>query len=134
MKYRKILFVFILIVMIVLIRFLTNLIIHSESHSSVARHGDNAVKSLFIDEGFVIWWSLKGNEEKSEKDMSNEVLVRYSFDMFSSKNYLIWNYLKEDIKFYTPWFFVNLQKGLTVSFRQRSVTGTSSGAIIYLQI
>jgi len=113
MKYRKILFVFILIVMIVLIRFLTNLIIHSKNHCSVARHGENAVKSLFIDEGFVLWRSLKGSVEKSKKNLSNEVLVRHSFDMFSSKNYLIWNYLNEDIRFYTPWISVNLQKGLT---------------------
>lgn len=112
MKYRKILFVFILIVMICVIRFLTNQIIHSESHCSV-RNGENAVKSIFIDEGFVFWRSLKGNVDESKKDLSDKVYVHHFFDLFSSKNYLIWNHLNENIKFYTPWLSVNIQKGLT---------------------
>lgn len=113
MKYRKILFVLALIVMIGLVRFLTNLIIYSGSHCSVARNGENAIETIHIDEGFVLWRSLQRNGEKSKGNLSNKVLVRHFFDMFSSKNYLIWNYLNENIKFYTPWFFVNLQKGLT---------------------
>lgn len=78
---------------------------------------------IYSEQGFVVW-------ELSEKKFENlclmtsaKILVVHFFDIFYPNKYYVWNYSDEKLKFNTPWFTVELKKGLTKIMVNSNVKG-----------
>lgn len=115
---NKIFFVLVLFLLLILIRYLNNLMIYSinfldqsyfiEKNNKYLENND-----IYFEKGFVMWRLSEKKFEKVCKMISEKILVVHFFDILYPNKYYVWNYSDEKLKFHTTWFTVELKEGLT---------------------
>jgi hypothetical protein len=125
---NKIFFVFILFLLLILIRYLNNLMIYSINYLDQSYFIEKNNKYLenndiYFEKGFVMWELSEKKFEKVCMMTSAKILVVRFFDILYPNKYYVWNYSNEKLKFHTTWFTVELKKGLTKIIVNSNVKG-----------
>jgi hypothetical protein len=125
---NKIFFVSILFILLILIRYLNNLMIYSINYINQSYFIEKSNKyfennDIYFEKGFVMLGLSEKEFEKACMLTSSKIMVVHSFDILYPNKYYVWNYSNEKLKFHTTWFTVELKKGLTKIVVNSNVKG-----------